>query len=111
MQDGKRGCFRAHQQAARRALELGARRALTFEDDVEFRNFAPFAGRAGICWWRRAWRSLSGPLPAQDGADCPARRGQGALDGRPRVPLAEGMRRLCSLGTAETRRGPSVGLV
>ena len=43
-QDGKRGCFHAHQQAARRALELGARRALTFEDDVEFTaNFTPFA--------------------------------------------------------------------
>ena len=29
--DGKRGCFVAHQQAARLALEAGACRALTFE--------------------------------------------------------------------------------
>jgi SAM-dependent methyltransferase len=35
-EDGKRGCFRAHQQAAQRALEQGARRTLIFEDDVEF---------------------------------------------------------------------------
>jgi len=36
VEDGKRGCFRAHQAAARKALERGARRALTFEDDVQF---------------------------------------------------------------------------
>jgi hypothetical protein len=42
--DGKRGCFHSHQHAARRALELGAKHALTFEDDVEFTNdFSPFA--------------------------------------------------------------------
>lgn len=35
-EDGKRGCFHAHQQAAREAMRLGARRALIFEDDVEF---------------------------------------------------------------------------
>ena len=35
-EDGKRGCFVAHQRAARAALELGATTALTFEDDVVF---------------------------------------------------------------------------
>jgi GR25 family glycosyltransferase involved in LPS biosynthesis len=47
-EDGKRGCFRAHQQAAAVALERGARRALTFEDDVVFlSHFTPhLAARA-----------------------------------------------------------------
>ncbi len=43
-EDGKRGCFRAHQQAAAIALERGARRALIFEDDVVFLDhFTPYA--------------------------------------------------------------------
>ena len=42
--DGKRGCFRAHQQAAATALERSAKLALTFEDDVTFsRHFTPYA--------------------------------------------------------------------
>lgn len=44
VEDGKRGCFRAHQQAASIALGRGARRALTFEDDVTFlSHFSPYA--------------------------------------------------------------------
>lgn len=35
-EDGKRGCFCAHQRVAREALAAGARTALVFEDDVEF---------------------------------------------------------------------------
>ncbi|KAL1523233.1 hypothetical protein AB1Y20_018184 [Prymnesium parvum] len=34
--DGKRGCFHAHQRAARLAMERGVPHALIFEDDVEF---------------------------------------------------------------------------
>jgi hypothetical protein len=47
IEDGKRGCFHGHQRAARAALELDARMALTFEDDVVFLpHFAPScAGR------------------------------------------------------------------
>ena len=36
VEDGKRGCFHAHQNAARVALEQGVPCALVFEDDVEF---------------------------------------------------------------------------
>jgi len=35
-EDGKRGCFAAHQHAARFALDAGVQRVLIFEDDVEF---------------------------------------------------------------------------
>ena len=44
IEDGKRGCFCAHQQAAAIALERGAKRTLTFEDDVTFlAHFTPYA--------------------------------------------------------------------
>lgn len=44
VEDGKRGCFHAHQEAARVALSRGARRALIFEDDIHFLpSFTPFA--------------------------------------------------------------------
>ena len=48
VEDGKRGCFGAHQQAAANALARGAKRALTFEDDVLFLpHFTPpLAARA-----------------------------------------------------------------
>ena len=42
--DGKRGCFRAHQRSARRALERGAGCCLTIEDDCFFTDgFSPYA--------------------------------------------------------------------
>jgi hypothetical protein len=79
--DGKRGCFRAHQQAASLALERGAHTALTFEvrrprgrlhcprcsaalraqDDVEFLpHFTPYAAARAAAFLRAvdapAWR-------------------------------------------------------
>ena len=47
VEDGKRGCFHAHQQAARLALEAGAKRVLIFEDDVEF--LPHFSSHAAAC--------------------------------------------------------------
>ena len=51
--DGKRGCFHAHQQAARLALEVSAQRALIFEDDVEFLpHFTPHAAARAAAFIR-----------------------------------------------------------
>ena len=56
--DGKRGCFRAHQQSARRALERGAGCCLTIEDDCFFTDgFSPYAAA-------RVARFLRDPPPA-----------------------------------------------
>ena len=48
VEDGKRGCFHAHQQAASIALERGAQRALTFEDDVIFLESLPMVPNESI---------------------------------------------------------------
>ena len=53
VEDGKRGCFRAHQQAAAIALERGAKRALIFEDDVTFlAHFTPYAATRAAAFLR-----------------------------------------------------------
>ena len=53
VEDGKRGCFHAHQQAARTALERGASYALVFEDDVEFLpHFTAHAGKRVVRFLR-----------------------------------------------------------
>ncbi len=102
-EDGKRGCFCSHQQAARRALELGARRALTFEDDVEFTsNFTPFAAaraakflRAGLEPWEIFFL---GHFPRK--MEMTAQRDivkVRSMDGHAYMLSLEGMHRLCAL--------------
>ncbi len=111
-EDGKRGCFCAHQQASRRALELGARRALTFEDDVEFTpNFTPFAAaRAAkfLLTGSEAWEIFFlGHFPRK--MELTAQRDivkVRSMDGHAYLLSTEGMRRLCSL----CYRGDQVGV-
>ena len=102
VQDGKRGCFHAHQQAARRALELGARRALTFEDDVEFTaDFTPFAAAraAKFVGGAEPWEIFFlGHFPRK--MELTAQRDVvkvRSMDGHAYLLSPEGMRRLCSL--------------
>ena len=102
VQDGKRGCFHAHQQAARRALELGARRALTFEDDVEFMaDFTPFAAAraAKFVGGAEPWEIFFlGHFPRK--MELTAQRDVvkvRSMDGHAYLLSPEGMRRLCSL--------------
>ncbi len=101
-QDGKRGCFHAHQQAARRALELGARRALTFEDDVEFTaDFTPFAATRAAKFVGGAdpWEIFFlGHFPRK--MELTAQRDVvkvRSMDGHAYLLSPEGMRRLCGL--------------
>ena len=101
-QDGKRGCFHAHQQAARRALELGARRALTFEDDVEFTaDFTPFAATraAKFAGSAEPWEIFFlGHFPRK--MELTAQRDVvkvRSMDGHAYLLSPEGMRRLCGL--------------
>ena len=55
VEDGKRGCFHAHQQAASIALERGAQRALTFEDDVIFlEHLTPYATARAAAFLRQS---------------------------------------------------------
>ena len=63
--DGKRGCFRAHQQSARRALERGAGCCLTIEDDCFFTHgFSRMRRRASraSCATRRRRGNLSSAI-------------------------------------------------
>lgn len=54
-EDGKRGCFHAHQHAARYALEHHAAHVLIFEDDVEFlHHFTPHTARRILRFIRSA---------------------------------------------------------
>ena len=54
VEDGKRGCFVAHQAAAEIALDRGARIALTFEDDVEFMaHFTPHVAARAAAFLRQ----------------------------------------------------------
>lgn len=101
-QDGKRGCFHAHQQAARRALELGARRALTFEDDVEFTaDFTPFAATRAAKFVGGAdpWEIFFlGHFPRK--MELTAQRDVvkvRSMDGHAYLLSPEGMRHLCGL--------------
>lgn len=101
-QDGKRGCFHSHQQAARRALELGARRALTFEDDVEFTpNFTPFAAarvarflQADAPWELFFLGHFPRKMELTAQSDVVRVR---SMDGHAYILSPEGMRRLCGL--------------
>ena len=101
-QDGKRGCFHSHQQAARRALELGAQRALMFEDDVEFTpNFTPFAAaraarflQAGQPWELFFLGHFPRKMELTSQSDVVKVR---SMDGHAYVLSPAGMRSLCAL--------------
>ena len=55
VEDGKRGCFHAHQQAAANALAKGAKRTLIFEDDVIFLDhFTPYAAARAAAFLNNA---------------------------------------------------------
>ena len=101
--DGKRGCFHSHQVAADLALKLGARRALTFEDDVQFLPHftAKIASRAAhfINNTAEQWEILFlGHFPRKmeltSQSDIVRVR---AMDGHAYVLSVDGMRALCSL--------------
>ena len=102
VQDGKRGCFHAHQQAARRAMDLGARCALTFEDDVEFTpHFTPFAATRAAKFLSSAepWEVFFlGHFPRK--MELTSQRDVvkvRSMDGHAYVLSPEGMRHLCAL--------------
>ena len=111
-EDGKRGCFCAHQQAARRALELGARRTLTFEDDVEFTaNFTPFAVARAAKFLKvgsEPWEIFFlGHFPRK--MEMTTQRDivkVRSMDGHAYLLSSEGMHRLCALDY----RGDQVGV-
>ena len=106
VEDGKRGCFCAHQQAARRALDAGCERVLIFEDDVTFLpTFTGHAAARAAAFLRDSgahgsWRVFFlGHFPRKmellgDSADVVR---VNSMDAHAYVLSAAGMAELCSL--------------